>query len=689
MNNKKYKSLGKRTFIFIIIIGLIISIGALAISYRSYYKATINHYYSLSVEIANTVDVMMDANEVKKYSDKVYDIYKQNPASNYSNEDEYLKQYESVIDAGYMALHDKLAALKNATGVDSLYIIRLEESTKTGVYVLDSEVVAPGLWDPLYDENIEIFKDPKKGFEPYVTNTKEYGWLVSTGIPIILNDEVIGYYFVDISMNDIMNDIQLFIFNTAIILIIITLILSCFLYLIMNYSLVMPLKKLSEAARKFTSEKHSNNEITSSLQSITIKSNDEVEMLFDSFKQMEIDINSYIDMITNITAEKERIGAELNVATQIQADMLPNIFPAFPDKNEFELYASMKPAKEVGGDFYDFFMVDDKHLGLVMADVSGKGVPAALFMVISKTLLKNRTLMGGHPAEVFSVVNNQLCENNKAEMFVTCWLAILDIETGHVIACNAGHEFPTIKRAGGKYELIKDKHGFVLAGMENMKFKEYEFDLKPGDEVFVYTDGVPEATNEQNELFGTDRMLDALNKNPDATSEETIKNVNEAIKDFVLDAPQFDDITMLNLIFKGSDSVKEITLLAVTENVEKVTDFINNELDQYECPMKSRMQIDIAIDELFSNVASYAYGNERGNITVRMFVDKDPLAVNISFIDDGKPYNPLDKEDPDISLSADERDIGGLGIFLVKKSMDDMSYEYKEGQNILTIKKYL
>ena len=249
--------------------------------------------------------------------------------------------------------------------------------------------------------------------------------------------------------------------------------------------------------------------------------------------------------------EKQRISAELNVATQIQADMLPRIFPAFPDRKEFDIYATMDPAKEVGGDFYDFFLIDHDHLGMVMADVSGKGVPAALFMVIAKTLIKNRSQMGGGPAAILRDVNDQLCEGNEAELFVTVWFAILEISTGKGMAANAGHEHPALKRANGAYELVIYPHSPALATMEGMRFREHSFELHPGDTLFVYTDGVPEATNAGNELYGSERMVEALNQNLQANPQETLKTVRESIDAFVGDAPQFDDITMLCLHYTG------------------------------------------------------------------------------------------------------------------------------------------
>ncbi len=245
--------------------------------------------------------------------------------------------------------------------------------------------------------------------------------------------------------------------------------------------------------------------------------------------------------------EKERIETELNVASSIQQDMLPCIFPAFPEREEFDIYAAMNPAKEVGGDFYDFFLIDDDHLALVMADVSGKGVPAALFMVIAKTLLKNAAQTGSSPGRVLEKVNNQLCENNESEMFVTVWLGIYEISTGRLRAANAGHEYPAIRRKGGRFELYKDKHGFVLAGMEDTVYREYELELGAGDALFIYTDGVPEATDTGNVLYGVQRMLDALNRAPEAAPKDLLREVKADIERFAGNAPQFDDITMLCL----------------------------------------------------------------------------------------------------------------------------------------------
>ena len=252
-----------------------------------------------------------------------------------------------------------------------------------------------------------------------------------------------------------------------------------------------------------------------------------------------------------IARASANVKAELNTATQIQNGMVPNIFPAFPEQEQFDVYAGMYTAKEVGGDFYDFFLIDDKHLAMVMADVSGKGVPAALFMMASKILINDRALMGGTPAEILEFVNDRICSNNKAEMFVTVWLGILDIETGKLIAANAGHEYPAICRSGGQFELFKDKHGFVVGGMEGVRYKNYEITLNKGDAIFLYTDGIPEATNAGEEQFGTDRMITALNIKPDGLPKEILDNLHHEVNTFVGDAVQFDDLTMLCLRYHG------------------------------------------------------------------------------------------------------------------------------------------
>jgi len=281
------------------------------------------------------------------------------------------------------------------------------------------------------------------------------------------------------------------------------------------------------------------------------RTGDEIQVLAEGFADLSAKTLRYVDQVQKVTAEKERIGTELSMATAIQASQLPKLFPAFPTRSEFDIYASMTPAREVGGDFYDFFLIDPDHIALVMADVSGKGVPAALFMMIARVLIKSHLQNGQSVGEALANVNNQLCEGNEMGLFVTVWAAVIEISTGKGMAANAGHEHPALRRAGGQYELITYRHSLALAAMDGVPFKEHSFEMNPGDSLFVYTDGVAEATNAENELFGTERMLEALNTDPGASPKEVLAHVMDGINRFVAGAEQFDDITMLSFQYNG------------------------------------------------------------------------------------------------------------------------------------------
>lgn len=391
-------------------------------------------------------------------------------------------------------------------------------------------------------------KEPEE--RALVSMDETYGFITSVVSPVYnSNGDPVALVGVDISMPGVWQSIAKFIFATSINIVLVILVFSAGLFAVVRQRLIHPISLLNKASGEMVS-----NLASGEVFEIDVHTGDELEELARSFEKMYEEVGDYIRRLSEVTAEKERIGAELSVATRIQANMLPSIFPPFPDRKDVDIYATMHPAKEVGGDFYDFFLVDSSHLGVVIADVSGKGVPAALFMVIAKTLIKNRALMGGTPAEILAFVNNQLCENNEEEMFVTVWLGILDLTTGLMTAANAGHEYPVLKRAGGEFELFKDKHGFVLAGMEDSGYRDYEISFAPGDMLFVYTDGVPEATNAQKELYRTDRMVEALNRHAAEGCEGLLHEMKEEIQSFVQEAPQFDDITMLALTYYGPEA---------------------------------------------------------------------------------------------------------------------------------------
>jgi serine phosphatase RsbU (regulator of sigma subunit) len=290
-------------------------------------------------------------------------------------------------------------------------------------------------------------------------------------------------------------------------------------------------------------------------QRVEVSSEDEIGSLAASFNNMADSLEKYIADVKEMTAKEERMAADMALAKQIQAAMLPKNFEEFTEGRNFELHASMKPAKDVGGDFYDFFMIDDTHLALAIADVSGKGVPAALFMARAMTSLRMRSLAGGSLSQIMSDVNDAMCERNDEGLFVTIWMAVIDLETGRGLASNAGHENPVLRRAGGSYRVVNYKHSIFIGAMQGMPFEEHSFQLKAGDSIFVYTDGVAEAKREE-KLFGTTRLTRTLNRDPDADPVQVIRNVDEAILEFTAGEEQFDDITMLCVKYLGPDSAE-------------------------------------------------------------------------------------------------------------------------------------
>ncbi len=466
--------------------------------------------------------------------------------------DEVAKYAETwTQDEYYPEMEKYLRSVQDASGAAYIYIVTVNED-QTVKYVYDSSGVFGGT-DPVsayFDEVWACYTEGKQTDNYMVRHSKKYGYLTSSMLPVKDSQgKVAALLFVDIWMQTINSTLEEYIIRMILISLGILILFSVVFWLFMRKNFIGPLMKI----RKNVTEFAKNDTVTTTTLE-DIQTEDEIQETAESIATMESDIIKYIDNIQTITAEKERIGAELNVATQIQADMLPRIFPAFPERKDIDIFAAMDPAKEVGGDFYDFFLVDDDHLCMVMADVSGKGVPAALFMVIAKTLIKNQALLGRDPSEILYNVNNQLCDGNEVEMFVTVWLAVVELSTGKGKAANAGHEHPCLCRKGGKYELVEYRHSPAVAVMEGMKFREHDFEIRPGDKLFVYTDGVPEATSAEKELFGSQRMLDALNADPEAQPAEVLVNVRAAVDAFVKDAEQFDDLTMMCLEYNGPDA---------------------------------------------------------------------------------------------------------------------------------------
>lgn len=378
-------------------------------------------------------------------------------------------------------------------------------------------------------------------------------WLCTACEPILdewdSNERVpVAQMCVDINMNDVVRERHWFLVNSAVFIALLTLAVMAVTLLLTRRLAATPLKQLAEGTAKFEmgDEGFSRDDVID----LPIRSNDEIGDLYHQIKAMQVRIVDDADALTRATAKRERVNTELNMAAHIQTSVLPRKFPAFPDRPEFDLYASMDPAKEVGGDFYDFFLVDDDHLALVIADVSDKGVPAALFMMSAKIILKYRARMGGAPGEILTSVNAQLCGNNPTGMFVTVWLGILELSTGRLTCTNAGHEYPVV-RENGRFRILTDPHGLPLGIMSGMKYRDYTISLRPGDAVFVYTDGVSEANNAEGELYTRARLEMALNQFQGNDPEGILKGVRADVDAFVKGAVQFDDLTMLCLEYRG------------------------------------------------------------------------------------------------------------------------------------------
>lgn len=415
---------------------------------------------------------------------------------------------------------------------------------------------------------------------------------------------------------------------------------------------------------------------------IQIATGDEVEALGNAFNGMTAQLKGYIGNLAAATAEKERIQTELLLAARIQADMLPDSGKILTDRIEFSIHAGMTPAKEVGGDFYDFFLTDENHLAFLIADVSGKGVPASLFMVVAKTLLQSHITDAKSLADKIGEVNDSLCANNQNDMFVTAWAGILDLTTGVLTYVNAGHNPPLLKLKKDSCEYLKSHNGFVLAGMENEKYTQSRVRLRPGDTIFLYTDGVVEANNEEGKLYGENRLKQLFSKNAHMEPERLAGEVWKDIEDFQGTAEQFDDITMLIVRYKG-DGYTTRTGAPGMVQMGEINEWIEEQLKRNGISQRTITKIRMAVDEIYSNICYYSNAEE---VTIGCKVTEQKEAV-LYFEDDGIPYNPLERPDPDVTLLMEERGEGGLGIYLVKKRMDKVEYQYIEGRNCLTLTK--
>ena len=515
-------SIGRRTLVGIIVFALVIVIAVSVPVCYGYYVLTVKHHQEDTISYAGITAHAIDGDRIAEYADTGQkDEY-------YDDIEAFLKAFIDDADLSGISVfvpdEDGVAYLWDTGLNGQKYDLGSREA-----YNVDRERIIRSVFSKTPEEVVFITQNP---------DGEEY---LNAFVPVYdSKGDPAAVVRVVQQQPHTSTVIAQFIFIIALVTALAAAIAMLIAYNLLRKMLIKPIEVLTEGAEEMVGNLEREEPI-----SIEVHTNDELETLAEAFTAMDMDMRDYIKELSIVTAEKERITTELDLASRIQSGMLPKLVSPFNDNEKYELYATMTPAKEVGGDFYDFFMVDDRHIALVMADVSGKGIPGALMMMVSKILIKNSVKAGKSPAEALGSVNRTILESNDTFPFVTVWLAVIDLESGEGVAVNAGHEHPALRRKGGDYELIKYKHSPAVGTVEELQYREHDFALKPGDSLFVYTDGVTEAVDSHMNAFGNDRLIEALNGHKDADPEELLPAVKAEIDAFAGDADQFDDITML------------------------------------------------------------------------------------------------------------------------------------------------
>ena len=606
----------------------------IGVSFTLYSLATTANYKRLRIEIfQKTVDIE---------GEKLHSIL----AEDKNEEDKKDDIIEKLLSIKPTRNSSVLLCVSNEDGVfsDSIFFNEKKETILTSIP---------------FDMNSDSFtynNQKYRNFRYYMN----YGWLLSVQIP---ENEM----FTQVTRQNI-------IFSTIIEISFVLLLVLVF-FLISRF-INNPIKSLTQNVSQIA--------LGNLDMKIDINSKDEIGQLARTFNKMTTDLKHSIEENAREREEKKRITTELSIAREIQLSFLKNDFFEFHQRDEFEIFADMAAAKEVGGDLYDFFLIDNDNLAVVIADVSGKGIPASLFMVRTKTLINNISY-DKSPKEVLEAVNKSLCENNDACIFVTAIFGVYNTKTGKFTFVNAGHNPPLLKKKDGFFEYINTKPQLVLAVMEDTQYKEEEIILEKGDSLYFYTDGVTEAMNADKELFGEDRLKDALNKYRSSYPNDLIYNIKNEVNNFTEGTEQSDDIAMLALhINEDNQTEKQISLDAELKSLNRALNFITAEIKKTDYEPEIQNKIEMASEEIFTNIANYAYADECGKVKIAVSI-KD--GIKITFEDNGKPFNPTEYPAPDLEKPLKDREIGGLGLFLVKQLMDKVEYTRENDKNILVISK--
>ena len=593
-------------------------------------------------------------------------------------------------DKAYMNLLEKLKDICRKADIKYIYysVPNKEKNTIEQILVASDGVVPKGHHytvqiDPNdtvsrknYDAIVRVYDGRSLEERAFISN--EAGNVMTAYVAVYQDGRIAAVAGVDISMDTILSSVR---DNTIRIaggiISFFAVFVVIYLYFI-RWVFIKPVHQLSIMMAHFIRREEGN--ASPDYTPSTIQGVGEINNMVGAFNTMKADIREYTRDLSAITAERERIRTELELAAKIQLSNLP---APLPPTRQIELYTLMKPAREVGGDFYDYFMIDERYMALVMADVAGKGIPAALFMMKTKTLIGDSSTSQRDPSVIMTNANNALSKKNDESIFVTVFLGILDIETGHLVYTNAGHTPPFICDKKG-CRVVDQGHDFVLGGMEGMAYQNYSLDLKPGDRLFLYTDGVTESFSRSEELFGEERLSEALEETISLNGEDMLANLYNKICDFSEGVEQSDDITMFVLDYRRNSETVQLELPADISCLNESKSFVEKQLSKTGADEKIKSECELIVEEVFVNICSYAYEDE-GKVIIVCGTSADRFSL--TFIDSGKSFNPLEQPVSDINVLAEEREIGGLGIFLIRELSDEISYSHENELNRLMIVK--
>ena len=567
---KFHYSLGAKTFRTSLMGSVILGFRALLIGLGAYTYAMVQEHISISTESVNIargiVQKVVDIEPLYEEIRRIYDGLTEEERAQ-SGEEAYRERFAALTERNdYQALRRVMKDFVSSSTLNDIYVAFVDGERSVLVMICDpienDEFMMPGEWTPIEEKESRKYLSSNGEKRLYDLGPEpEEGWMCTSVAPFLDKDGRISCFMMaDVTLREIGRSMNRFVVQYTLILSLAVVLVAGFTARHMKHILVGPINDIAHAAERYVQDKENGAEKEEHFSTLGIHTGDELENLSLVMADMETSLEHYEENLAKSTAEKERIRAELNMAAEIQSSMLPKIFPAFPKRHEFDLYAIMHPAKEVGGDFYDFFMVDDDHLAMVVADVSGKGIPAALFMMIAKIILKTNSHSKRMPSEVLKRTNARLMENNKRNMFVTVWLGILQLSTGKLVYSDAGHERMALCHAG-KWEIVPKTSHCVALGIlspeeleamsQRIQYTDATVQLQPGDLIFQYTDGVTEAVRHDREMFGEARLVATLAETNGCDPVQHISHVLESIDEFIGDVPQFDDTTMLCLCYKG------------------------------------------------------------------------------------------------------------------------------------------